>query len=203
MCAGTPSQSDHSHHPLSIPSSSADILPLNQSSAEELESQQDQGQVEVSSQTDLVSITDLERDNQSLRSEIAMLKCTKATITPEVYVNNPEILKFYTGLPNWTIFYAVMALVSPSPPKMPNSQLNTIEMLAIFFMRIRLNVYEEDIAYRFDVHRTTVSQCFYRVLDVMHAKLFHLIKWPERETLHETVPSSFKHFLLMLCYHRL
>ena len=48
-------------------------------------------------------ITDLERDNQSLRSEIAMLKCTKATITPEVYINNSELLKFYTGLPNWTI----------------------------------------------------------------------------------------------------
>ena len=54
LCAGTPSQSDDSHLPISIPSSSADILPLNQSSAEELESQQDQGQVEISSQTDLV-----------------------------------------------------------------------------------------------------------------------------------------------------
>ena len=68
LYAGTPSQSDDSHPSLSIPSSSADILPLNQYSAKELESQQDQGQVEVSSQTDLVSITDLERDNQSLRS---------------------------------------------------------------------------------------------------------------------------------------
>ena len=64
-----------------------------------------------------------------------------------------------------------MTLVSPSLPKMPNSK----------FMRIRLNLYEEDIAYQFDVHRTTVSRCFYRVLDVMHAKLSHLIKWPERE----------------------
>ena len=121
-----------------------------------------------------------------------MLKCTKSTITPEVYMNNPELLKFYTGLPNWTYFDAVMTLVSPSLPKMPNSKLNTFEMLAIFF--IRLNLYEEDITYRFDVHHTTVSRCFYRVLDVMHAKLSHLIKWPERETLRETLPSSFRRF---------
>ena len=91
-------------------------------------------------------------------------------------MNNPELLKLYTGLPNWTIFLCLMTLVSPSLPKMPNSKLNTFEMLAIFFMRIRLNLYEEDITYRFDVHRTTVSLCFYKVLDVMNAKLSHLIK---------------------------
>ena len=59
---------------------------------------------------------------------------------------------------------------------MPNTKLNTFEMLAVFFMRIRLNLYEEDIAYRFDVHRTTVSRCFYRLLDVMHAKTVSLDK---------------------------
>ena len=66
-------------------------------------------------------------------------------------------------------------------------------------MRIRLNLYEEDIGYCFEVHRTTVSQCFFKVLDVVYAKLLHLIKWPDRETLCETLPSYFRCFFENFC----
>ena len=48
-------------------------------------------------------------------------------------------------------------------------------------MKIRLHL-NEDIAYRFSVHCRTVSRNFNKVLDVMAAKLSHLIKWPDRDT---------------------
>ena len=87
----------------------------------------------------------------------------KFYITPEAFMNNSELFNFYTGLLNWTIFNTVMTLASPSLPKMPNSKLSTFEMLALFFMRVKLYLYEEDIGYRFEVHRTTVSRCFFKV----------------------------------------
>ena len=59
---------------------------------------------------------------------------------------------------------------------------------------MRLNLFDEDIGYRFSVHRTTVSRNFHKVLDVMDVKLSHLIKWPDRETLRETLPTSFRRF---------
>ena len=58
-------------------------------------------------------------------------------------------------------------------------------------MKIRLGLFDEDIGYQFDVHPSTVSRNFHRVLDLMFAKMAPLIKWPERTILHETMPMSF------------
>ena len=76
-------------------------------------------------------------------------------ITDELFRDNGGILKFYTGLPNWIVFNAVMTLVSPCFPQMPNGKLSVFQMVVMFFMKIHLNLYDEDIGHRFSVHRTT------------------------------------------------
>ena len=86
-----------------------------------------------------------------------------------------------------------MTLVSPSLPKMPNSKLNTFEMLAIFFMRIRLNLYKEDIAIR-----CTSYNCISMLLQSFGCNACQTVPLDkvarERETLHKTLPSSFRRF---------
>ena len=62
----------------------------------------------------------------------------------------------------------------------------------MFLIKLRFNLFDEDIGYCFSVHRTTVSRNFHKVLDVMDVKLSHLIKWPDRETL----PTSFRRFFI-------
>ena len=61
-------------------------------------------------------------------------------------------------------------------------------------MKIRLGLYNEDLAYRFGVHKSTVTRCFHAVLEVAAARLHYLIKWPDRETLRKTMPISFRKF---------
>ena len=61
----------------------------------------------------------------------------------------------------------------------------------MFLIKLRFNLFDEDISYCFSVHRTTVSRNFHKVLDVMDVKLSHLIRWPD----HETLPTSFQKFL--------
>ena len=72
-------------------------------------------------------------------------------------------------------------------------------MLIMFFLKIRLSLFDEDIAYRFRVHPSTVSRNFHRVLDVAAAKAAALIKWPEREVLCQTMPMSFQKFFKKCC----
>jgi len=67
-------------------------------------------------------------------------------------------------------------------------------MVLMFFLKIRLNLYDEDIAYRFGVHVSTVSRNFHRVLDVLYVYTTDCIRWPDRETLRLTMPSSFRKF---------
>lgn len=109
------------------------------------------------------------------------------------------MLKFFTGIPTWVIFNGLLSLVNSSLPPTPRSKLSTFEMVVMFFMKIRLNLYDDDLAYRFSVHRTTVSRNFHKVLEVLDVKLSHLIKWPDRETLRETIPSSFRRFFKACC----
>ena len=64
----------------------------------------------------------------------------------------------------------------------------------MFFLKIRLNLLDDDIGYRFGVHPSTVSRHFHKVLDVLYIYTEHLIKWPDRETLQQTLPASFRKF---------
>ena len=59
-----------------------------------------------------------------------------------------------------------------------------------YLLKIRLSLYDEDIAYRFGIHVSTVSQNFHRVLDILSVYTTGFIKWPDRETLRLTMPSS-------------
>ena len=139
-------------------------------------------------------IISLQLDNQNLRDEVIELKSHAQVLTMELFESNQDVLQIYTALPNWIVFKAVFDLVAPSLPTSPNSKLTTFQMMVMFLMKLRLNLFDEDIGYHFCVHRTTVSINFHKVLDVMDVKLSHLIKWPDCETLRETLPTNFRRF---------
>ncbi len=52
----------------------------------------------------------------------------------------------------------------------------------------------EDIAYRFEVNKGTVSRHFHSTLEVLHVKTKPLIVWPDREVLRLTMPTPFRKF---------
>ena len=64
----------------------------------------------------------------------------------------------------------------------------------MLLMKLRLGLYDDDLAYRFRVHPSSVSKNFHRVLDVLFTISSSLIKWPDRETLRQTMPASFRKF---------
>ena len=108
-----------------------------------------------------------------------------------------EKLKFYTGIPEWCVFIALFNLISSEIHG--SSKLSKFEMFVMFFMKIRLNLFEEDLGYRFDVHRTTVSRVFRRILYLLAVKTKDLILWPDRDTLRLTMPTAFRKFFRQCC----
>ena len=64
--------------------------------------------------------------------------------------------------------------------------------MMVVFMKLRLNLGDQDIAFRFDVNQSTVSRCFSKWIDVMYIRLKPLIKWPERDELMKTMPMEFR-----------
>ena len=101
------------------------------------------------------------------------------------------------GLHEWKVFEALYKLVEIYLPESP--KLSKFSLLVMFLMKLRLNLFDDDLAYRFGVHHSTVSRNFHRVLDVMAVRTEHLIKWPERHVLRETMPMSFRRFFRKCC----
>ena len=104
---------------------------------------------------------------------------------------------FFIGIHDWTTFEALFNLVKPALPDSP--KLSKFDMITMFLAKLRLNLFDEDIASRFGVHQSTVSRNFLRVLDVMVVKTAHLIKWPDRDTLRQTMPMSFRKYFKACC----
>ena len=62
----------------------------------------------------------------------------------------------------------------------------------IVLLKLKLNLGFQDIAYRIEISKSTVSRRFHETLDVMATRLEWLIKWPDREELWKTMPSCFR-----------
>ena len=74
------------------------------------------------------------------------------------------------------------------------TKLSKFNILVMFFMKICLNLCMEDIAHCFNVNKSTVSRHFHDVLHIMYVKTKPLIRWPDRDVLQMTMPTSFKKF---------
>ena len=85
------------------------------------------------------------------------------------------------GIQEWCVFKALFELTEPLIRQGTKSIQGFDDY--DFFMKIRLNLFEEDIAYRCGVHVTTVSRIFHHVLDIMYVKTKPFIKWPDCEVL--------------------
>lgn len=104
----------------------------------------------------------------------------------------PQKLQFYTGIKSAITFFALCNLLYELILKA--RKLSKFDQIMIFFLKIRLNLFDEDIAYRFDVSISTVSRKFHIVLNAMHAVSSRLIIWPNRDTLRTSMPTTFRKF---------
>ena len=105
-------------------------------------------------------------------------------------------VKFYTGLPSFSILMIIYNFVSSEVNYGTKAHaLSKFEEFIATILKLRLGLYNQDLAYRFGVHQATISRNFRRWIDIMFTRLKPLIKWPGREELQKTMPLDFKaHF---------
>jgi len=99
-------------------------------------------------------VSNLRSDNANLRSSvdevcdaIQAMRLDKNTSSKD-----SDKVKFYTGLASFTLLMHVFKLVSEFMDVSPRCALSSFQQFLIVFMRLRLNLTEQDLAYRFGVH---------------------------------------------------
>ncbi|XP_072027872.1 uncharacterized protein [Amphiura filiformis] len=176
----------------------AEVVPIPK--LKNMESQTDMTRKDMESQTDLTS-----KDIDTLlRHTINQDECIRKfqeqvelsnSVSQKRLEGDDNMVKYYTGLPTYSLLLAIFNLVSPFITVTHRSAMTKFQQLIIVFMRLRLNLSECDLAYRFDVAQSTISRTFHLTLDVLFTRLNHLIVWPEREQLRLTMPMQFReHF---------
>ena len=108
------------------------------------------------------------------------------------FFDSDEKVRFYTGLPSGEILMAVFEHVTKSINHRTQS-LNRFQEFIILLIKLRLNVFFQEFAYRFVVSISTVSRIFSSWMVVMDSRLSPLVSWPDRESLWRTMPISFQY----------
>ena len=151
------------------------------------------------------------QQNSDLRAEVVQLHGevntlqklhqeakSQLSIKEDVLKNDDKKVKYYTGLPSYALLKVVLDFVCENIPKaipISNCKLSPFEQFVMTLMKLRHNFGDTDLAYRFNVDKSTVSRYFSKWLELLYVKLSFMILWPDRDDLLKTMPLEFRrHF---------
>ncbi len=80
----------------------------------------------------------------------------------------PGVIKFYTGLPSYSRLKVLFEYVSSGIMESKCSALSLFQQFLVVLMKLRLNVPDQDIAYRFGVSQSVISKNFKKWINVMY-----------------------------------
>jgi len=127
----------------------------------------------------------LQKEVQQLKSNVE-----EFALREDSFKGNDDKVRFYTGLSCWQLLFILLEFIETDLKH--RSNLTPFQQLLLTLMRLRLNLSGQDLAYRFRVHKSTISRTFLSVIQVLYTKLQHLILWPERDVLRKTMPMDFR-----------
>ena len=71
-------------------------------------------------------------------------------------------------------------------------KISTLDEFFMVLVRLRLGLFELDLAHRFRVHVSIVNRICISWINFLYLKFGYLNNWPDRETIDKAMPQSFK-----------
>ena len=159
--------------------------------AQDSEDNSKEVQTEISITLNLVDsmqheINRLLEENRELTKKLADKELTRGCLE-----GDDDKVRYYTGLASFSAFITLLNHLAPYLPQASRQLLSPFQMLFLVFLRLRLDLPIQHIAYLFGMHRTTAANYFMDTVSVMHRRLSPLIHWPDRDSLRKSMPHQF------------
>ena len=135
----------------------------------------------------------LRSEREDARTTIDSLKRRLSAVQFGVRLirDNDDSSRFYTGL-HWHVFETTFEFLAPFVTEKTKDSLPFVDQFFVTLVRLRLDLPFELLSGLTGVSETTVRTYFWKWVDVGYAKLSFVIRWPDRESLVETLPAPFK-----------
>ena len=152
---------------------------------------------------DLVSrIQQLEQENATLVNQLAIERFGISRFS-----DDDSMIHYYTSFRNYDTFYSFFEYVQPSASNMRSMyyssgstasmcgrprNMQLIDEMFMFFVRLRLATPEQDLAVRFQCHVSTVSRKLLTWTNFLYFVLGAIPIWPTREQVDYHMPEDFR-----------
>ena len=151
--------------------------------------------VEIQTEETSDSISNVQNELNSAYATIRTLKIEIDRLKPFTescfQSKSNEFIQHYTGLPNFKVVKTIFDFVV-SEQSRGGTKLTAFQEFMVALLKLRHNLSSQDLAYRFDVHASTISRILLKWLTLMDIRLRPLIMWPDRENLRKTTPECFR-----------
>ena len=136
-------------------------------------------------QNDWLQINHKDTDEKGVQVDSTHLEFNEQSLQKD-----DKKVNFYTGLPNYATLNLITDLITSGIE--PNrGVLTAFQEICLVLIKLRLNLEEKDLAYRFGISQPTVSRVFRKWIAIIGERLQPLIYWPERTELKESMPVAF------------
>ncbi|CAN7942210.1 unnamed protein product, partial [Ixodes hexagonus] len=153
------------------------------------------------------TVRELQAEQESLASRLAEEKERTSTFAIERFKDSDEDIMFYCGLPGYEHFVALLHFLDPGDNgcnvlraegdsatqsgRGRKRNLSSENELFLVLVRLRLGLFEADLAHRFCIAQSTVSRICTSWINFMYLKLSSLPLWAPREIIDATMPAEF------------
>ena len=179
----------------------------NEETSEEVPIQMTDAGVQVSDESKSV-IAELSKKVSSLEEQL----CASKFRLENICEDNNKVL-FYTGFPNYTTLKVCFDYLGPAVHKLiywgskkdshstsethgKSRLLTPMEEFFMILVRLRLGLFERDLADRFSVSASTVSRICRTWITFLYQRLKELPLWPSRDLVQCYMPKAFKELCL-------
>ena len=135
----------------------------------------------------------LTADKECQTEDVVILSSHQPKPFDQDDMRDDKKVKHYTGITNLPTLLLLLKFLLPEMKSVERS-LSNFQQIVMVLMKLRLNLEEVDLAYRFNVSQSTISRMFKKWISYMGHKLSPLIRWPCRDELTKTLPMAFRNF---------
>jgi len=214
LCLQTPSSSRGSSVVGQTPCSTDTEDPMCVSIGEPLLSDSSYGIHELpSEQDDSVHVSEvaLKAKIEVLEAEASQSQYYRAVSTSRFFrveqiANNDDLIRFYTGFNSYSLFLLFFEFLGPAAHQLQywgdaerktsrrrkTRVLSPLNQYFLTLVKLRLNLREKDLAYRFGVSTALVSKFFVTWICFMYHQLKEIDWTPSMEQVASTLPSAFQ-----------